>query len=168
MDRRKTLAGLSPSQINSRASLAPGRVAKPGPGGAKLPLDKAMSRLSLAGPVQRRSSTYTNKAAGVKQDPRPVSDKLFQQNCSRVIITYLAAHSYEFTITPKVTACTHSGCGVQTRSAECRRAPPPPTLPCTRRCPGAGQPHHQGLCQHHALPLPPSGPQPERQEPGQD
>lgn len=67
----------------------------------KLPLDKAMGRLSLAGPVQRRSSTYT-KVAGVKQDPRPVSDKLFQQNCIRLIITYLASHGYEHPVTPKV------------------------------------------------------------------
>jgi kinetochore protein NDC80 len=105
MDRRKTLAGLSPSQLNTRqgagrASLAPGRVIKPNSQAGKL--EQAMGRLSLAGgPVQRRSSTYT-KAAGVKQDPRPVSDKLFQQNCIRVIITYLAGHGYEHPITPKV------------------------------------------------------------------
>ncbi|GAB4815903.1 hypothetical protein N2152v2_002949 [Parachlorella kessleri] len=106
MDRRRqTLAGLSPSQVNvraARASLAPGRVMKPAAQVAKL--EQALGRLSLAGgPVQRRSSTYT-KASGVKQDPRPVSDKQYQQNCIRVIITYLAGHGYEHAITPKVLA----------------------------------------------------------------
>eukprot|EP00887_Chlorella_sp_A99_P000063 scaffold16.g63.t1 len=111
MDRRKTLAGLSqlsPAQLNSRASLAPGRVLKGEPGGAaragapgagaKLPLDKALARMSLAGPVQRRSSAYTTKAPGVKSDPRPIGDKLYQQNCVRTVIAYLASHAYEYQV----------------------------------------------------------------------
>ena len=100
MDRRKTLAGLSPAQLNSRASLAPGR-GKAG-AAAKLPLDKALSRMSLAGPVARRSSAYTTKASGVKSDPRPISDKGFQAACIRTVIAYLAAHGFEYAITPKV------------------------------------------------------------------
>lgn len=101
MDRRKTLAGLSPAQLNSRASLAPGR-GKAGAAG-KLPLDKALSRMSLAGPVARRSSAYTTKASsGVKSDPRPISDKGFQAACIRTVIAYLAAHGFEYAITPKV------------------------------------------------------------------
>lgn len=103
MDRRKTLAGLSPAQLNSRASLAPGRGGKAGGPAAKLPLDKALSRMSLAGPVAtRRSSAYTTKASGLKSDPRPVSDKGFQAACVRTVIAYLAAHGFEYAITPKV------------------------------------------------------------------
>lgn len=47
MDRRKTLGALAPGQLNARQSLAPGAGGKAG----KLPLDKALSRMSLAGPV---------------------------------------------------------------------------------------------------------------------
>ncbi|PRW33702.1 Kinetochore NDC80 [Chlorella sorokiniana] len=101
MDRRKTLGALAPGQLNARQSLAPGAGGK---AAGKLPLDKALSRMSLAGPVARRSSAYTTKASGVKQDPRPVSDKGFQQACIRTVITYLAAHSFEYAITPKVLA----------------------------------------------------------------
>jgi kinetochore protein NDC80 len=112
MDRRKTLAGLSPSHTNSRASMAPGRVmleakaAGTWAGSTKLPLDKSLARMSLAGPVQRRASTYvTTKAApGLKADPRPLGDKAYQQNCIRTVITFLAAHGYEHQITPKVRA----------------------------------------------------------------
>ncbi|KAL6768601.1 hypothetical protein ACKKBF_B11390 [Auxenochlorella protothecoides x Auxenochlorella symbiontica] len=109
MDRRKTLGALSPGSLNSRASLAPGRftkdAAKATGWASKVPLDKAMSRMSLAGPVQRRSSAYTTtKASGLKSDPRPVGDKQYQANCARTIITYLATHNYEYQINPKVLA----------------------------------------------------------------
>ena len=123
MDRRKTLGGLSPGQLNSRASLAPGRVVnkdgKSGWGGGaagpgKVPLDKALSRLSLAGPVQRRSSAYTTKAPGVKSDPRPVGDKLYQQNCVRTVITFLASHGYEYQATPKVRRAAWGRAGPRT------------------------------------------------------
>ncbi|RMZ54779.1 hypothetical protein APUTEX25_000296 [Auxenochlorella protothecoides] len=61
--------------------------------------------MSLAGPVQRRSSAYTTtKASGLKSDPRPVGDKQYQANCARTIITYLATHNYEYQINPKVLA----------------------------------------------------------------
>lgn len=118
MDRRKTLAGVPPNTMNSRASLAPGRIINPKdvkPAGiwvegtaTKPTLDRAMARMSLAGPVQRRSSTMVNSSnlskapPGVKPDPRPVGDKAYQANCSRTIIAYLATHGYELQITPKV------------------------------------------------------------------
>ncbi|KAL4420345.1 hypothetical protein ABPG77_006152 [Micractinium sp. CCAP 211/92] len=108
MDRRKTLAGLSPAQLNARASLAPSRGMGGGgkagvaAAGGKLPIEKALSRMSLAGPVARRSSAYTTKASGLKSDPRPVSDKGFQATCIRTVIAFLAGHGYEYAITPKV------------------------------------------------------------------
>ena len=115
MDRRKTLAGLPPNTINSRQSLAPGRILKDvKPAGAwvegtatKVPLDRGLARMSLAGPVQRRGSAYTTVKAppGLKNDPRPLSDKAYQGNCIRTIISFLATHSYEYQITPKV--CFH-------------------------------------------------------------
>lgn len=107
MDRRKTLAGLSPAQLNARASLAPSRGMGGGgkagvaAAGGKLPIEKALSRMSLAGPVARRSSAYTTKASGLKSDPRPVSDKGFQATCIRTVIAFLAGHGYEYAITPK-------------------------------------------------------------------
>lgn len=114
------LSQLSPAQLNSRASLAPGRVLKGdaaagragGTAAKALPLDKALSRMSLAGPVQRRSSAYTTKAPGVKSDPRPVADKLYQQNCIRAVIAYLASHAYEYQINPKARAA-QALCGQQ-------------------------------------------------------
>mgnify|MGYP001810872245 CR=1 FL=1 len=108
MDRRKTLAGLSPAQLNARASLAPsrgggGKGVACGAGG-RVPIEKALSRMSLAGPLARRSSAYTTKVAGVRSDPRPVSDKGFQAACVRTVIAYLAGHGFEYAITPKVGA----------------------------------------------------------------
>ena len=185
MDRRKTLGGLSPGQLNSRASLAPGRVVnkdgKSGWGGGAAglgkPLDKALSRLSLAGPVQRRSSAYTTKAPGVKSDPRPVGDKLYQQNCVRTVITFLASHGYEYQVTPKVrrgvggrggpTAAAQGRRCRAARSAEGAGAPAPAEGRAQRRSPaapishifvassGAVEPDDQGLHQPHDLPGPP-------------
>ena len=64
--------------------------------------------MSLAGPVQRRSSTYTTVKAppGLKNDPRPLGDKAYQANCIRTVLSFLAAHGYEYQITPKVRAFT--------------------------------------------------------------
>lgn len=178
MDRRKTLAGLSPSQLNSRASLAPARGgAKLGAAG-KLPLEKALSRMSLAGPVARRSSAYTTKISGVRSDPRPIGDKGFQGACVRTVIAYLAGHGFEYAITPKVSGCccwVLVGCLLSVfLSVGCwllkacggrhdRRPPPlggthtPPLPPFSAlpAPPGAGQPHDARLCQRHAVPAPP-------------
>eukprot|EP00951_Prasinocladus_malaysianus_P028657 scaffold261935_cov46-Prasinocladus_malaysianus.AAC.1 len=48
----------------------------------------------------RRSSVY-GKGGGLKTDPRPVTDKAYQQSCVRTIITYLTSHGYENSISPK-------------------------------------------------------------------
>jgi SMC interacting uncharacterized protein involved in chromosome segregation len=113
MDRRKTLAGLPPNTINSRQSLAPGRILKDvkqagawveGTATKVQPMDRGLARMSLAGPVQRRGSAYTTVKAvtGLKNDPRPLSDKSYQGNCIRTIISFLATHNYEYQISPKV------------------------------------------------------------------
>lgn len=111
MDRRKSLAGIAPSGMNSRASLAPGRIIEAKSAGTwvegtanKLPIDRSLSRMSLAGPVQRRSSSYTTIKShlGIKTDPRPVGDKSYQANCIRTVMGFLASHGYEYPINPKV------------------------------------------------------------------
>lgn len=114
MDRRKTLAGLPHNTLNSRASLAPGRVLKDAKAGGawvegtamKAPMDRGLARMSMAGPVQRRGSVYPTAKAppGLKSDPRPLSDKSYQANCIRTVISFLATHGYEYQITPKVGA----------------------------------------------------------------
>lgn len=134
--------------------------------------------------------------ARAQADPRPVSDKLFQQNCIRTCITYLAAHSYEFPITPKVRRAwwarrrgagrlrgrplwrwlsgvriAPAGGGItgQEKRADLHSTTSSKSVSthrgaCPLRPAGAGEPHDQGLCQHHALPLPPGRPQPQRQD----
>lgn len=187
MDRRKTLAGLSPAQLNARVSLAPRGMAGKGgaAAGGKLPIEKALSRMSLAGPVTRRSSAYTtSKATGLKSDPRPVSDKGFQQACIRTVIAYLAAHGFEYAITPKARRASASAAppralhhtsrgrlagGVQgagrslqqleEAAAACHLSPAaacvlPSSCLFLARA-GAGQPHHQGLHQCDDVPVPP-------------
>lgn len=60
-------------------------------------------RMSMAGPVQRRSSAYTTVKAppGVKGDPRPVSDKGYQAACARNVLEFLTSHGYEYQVTMK-------------------------------------------------------------------
>ncbi|KAI8114340.1 hypothetical protein M9434_002466 [Picochlorum sp. BPE23] len=60
-------------------------------------------RMSMAGPVQRRSSAYTTVKAppGVKGDPRPISDKAYQAACARNVMSFLSSHGYEFQVTLK-------------------------------------------------------------------
>lgn len=48
-----------------------------------------------------RSSTYA-KAGGLKNDPRPVSDKAYQANCIKSLIAYLSTHGYDQALTPKM------------------------------------------------------------------
>ena len=61
-------------------------------------------------PLQaRRSSAYTTKASGVKQDPRPVSDKGFQQ--ARLPALRLFAHVWlPRSGAPCAAAVEDSGC----------------------------------------------------------
>jgi kinetochore protein NDC80 len=139
MDNRQTLAGLSPGQLNARtAAGAPSRLLKDlkaggwggygaAGGGSKLPLDKVLSRMSLAGPVQRRTSQYvtTKTPAGLRADPRPIGDKSFQQNCVRTVLNYLTTHSYDFPISSKVGDEHPAAC-----TSTCRAVPPTARL-CT-------------------------------------
>lgn len=147
MDRRKTLAGLSPAQLNARHSLAPRPGGKPAAG--KLPLDKALSRMSLAGPVARRSSAYTTKVSGLKSDPRPIGDKGFQAACIRTVIAYLAAHGFEYAITPKARGRLPVGCQPWEGSARgCAAGARRGTLRCRRR---RRRRRHVSACPHPSL-----------------
>ena len=80
-----------------RPSLAP-------PGTATANRVPPASRMAsgAAGPVQRRSSAYGKGGTGLKADPRPVSDKAYQQACIRTIIAYLTTHDYDHPISAKV------------------------------------------------------------------
>lgn len=128
MDRRKTLAGLpTHGNSNSRGLVGPGGAGavkegtktggtwgEPPPppthhhhggGGGKLghTVERRLARMSLAGPVQRRASTFTGVKVlpGMKADPRPLGDKVYQGNCARTIIAFLSANGYEYQILPK-------------------------------------------------------------------
>lgn len=109
MSRRQTLGTLSPGQLNSRASLAPGagRVATKDGAATKgrksvLPTVERPTAATLA--VDRRSSAFGGKPSGPKQDPRPLSDKNFLNNCIRTVITYLSTHNYPAAVSPKTLA----------------------------------------------------------------
>lgn len=109
-DRRQTagavpLGTVSPSVLNARKSLGLPRATKESKLGRKTGL---ISRPSLAGKLtatagqpQRRSSTYGN-SSGVKTDPRPVSDKVYQQKLVRTLIQFLTEHGYQHPISPKL------------------------------------------------------------------
>ncbi|DBA77729.1 hypothetical protein WJX79_003286 [Trebouxia sp. C0005] len=115
MNRRQTLGGLSPAQLNSRTSFGPSRITKDGKSSTKVTAmsgrqslapkaantNQPNSRLSTLSGVQRRSSTYGKKTTGPKQDPRPVSDKAYQHDCIRQLIEYLSTHGYEHAVSPK-------------------------------------------------------------------
>eukprot|EP00897_Mesotaenium_endlicherianum_P005743 jgi/Mesen1/5197/ME000258S04289 len=110
--RRSTLAVLSPSQINQAAN-----------GPSRQHLQDAKKRLTLGtgplgqshhgdgsdrlsagqarAPIPRRSSMY-NKTPQIVSDPRPLSDKGYQQTCIRTLITYLTQHGYDHAISPKL------------------------------------------------------------------
>lgn len=83
---RKSMA---PSAMDpNRASVAGGA----GPLGAS----------GLADP--RRSSAFGSKPSGPKQDPRPLHDKNFLNDCIRTVITYLSTHNYPAAVSPKTLA----------------------------------------------------------------
>lgn len=73
--RRKTLAGLSPSQLNSRASVGPSRVTKDGKNSAK-PLSGRPS-LAARNPVNNAPAGRTIAGAAVqrRQDKMIVSER---------------------------------------------------------------------------------------------
>jgi len=62
--------------------------------------------VGIAGIDTRRSSAYNNggKANGPKNDPRPITDKAFINNCIRTVITYLSTHGYPAAVAPKTLA----------------------------------------------------------------
>ena len=101
--QRQTLGQVSPAQLNSRLSMGPSRIMKDSktasknmpprqslaaPGTANANRTQPSSRVASAGgPPQRRSSAYGKTGSGIKSDPRPISDKAYQQACIRTIIS---------------------------------------------------------------------------------
>ena len=126
MSRRQTLGVLSPSALNARASQAgriltgkdsQGGLSSSQLGGASVPAKARKSlapsammenRPSAAGGggagVDRRSSAFGGKPSGPKQDPRPLGDKNFLNNCVHTLITYLSVHGYPAAVSPKTLA----------------------------------------------------------------
>ena len=105
-NRRKTMSGLHGSSgLNARRmQQGNGKSDVMGPPPCKMEsVQRGMSRMSLAGPVQRRSSAYTTVKAppGVKGDPRPVGDKGYQAACARNVMQFLTSNGYEYQVTMK-------------------------------------------------------------------
>lgn len=99
MNRRQTLGGLSPNQLNVRAGNAPARVIEGKPVNSR----KSLAPAKIADALDpRRSSVYGKSASGVKTDPRPIGDKNYMNNCIRVVITYLSSHGYPAAVSPKM------------------------------------------------------------------
>ena len=109
--RRTTLGGLSPAQLNARGGAGggggAGRISGLGgksrllggggshaaPGAGAGAVDNRLS----AGSQRRSSSLYgavSSKGPPVKSDPRPLTDKGYQQQCIRVLLNYLSSHGY--------------------------------------------------------------------------
>jgi kinetochore protein NDC80 len=108
-NRRKTMSsGLIGSNIiNSRGSQTGGSskdgMMPPPPVPSTVQRGLPSRRMSMAGPVQRRSSAYTTVKAppGVKGDPRPLGDKGYQAACARNVLEFLTSHGYEYQVTLK-------------------------------------------------------------------
>lgn len=45
---------------------------------------------------------YGPSAPAVRQDPRALSDKAFQNSCMHKVIAYLASHGYDRALSPKL------------------------------------------------------------------
>ena len=111
MSRRQTLGALqalSPSQLNMRSSAAPTRVAKESQQGIKANSRKSMAptqdRSLMASVDGRRSSAFASKPSGPKQDPRPIGDKNFMNNCIKTVIAFLSSHQFPAQVSPKTLA----------------------------------------------------------------
>lgn len=125
-ERRQTLGGLSASRMNSRQSLGAGRVAsgegrkslggapastgqsffsggRPSIGGRPSGGSVSGTSTSQRNSLQRRASMY-GAGPAVRQDPRPLSDRSFQQSCTKKLIEYLASHGYDRSLSPKLIA----------------------------------------------------------------
>lgn len=65
-----------------------------------------MARLSIEGGgkkfVKHRSSTFGSKSHGLRTDPRPLNDKMYQSKCVETLITYLSTHGYDHEISQKM------------------------------------------------------------------
>lgn len=64
------------------------------------------NRGSLLGPgaIDPRRSSAFGRPAGPKQDPRPLNDKNFLNDCIRTVISYLSTHGFPAAVSPKTLA----------------------------------------------------------------
>ena len=103
---RPSLAGVG--NVNSRASLAPGRAslapAKHGrqslAPGQQAAVDRRKS--SMMGAMGRRSSVAPGASGRKPGDPRQISDKAFKDRSIKKLIEYLVEHGYERTLSPQI------------------------------------------------------------------
>eukprot|EP00798_Chlamydomonas_sp_ICE-L_P031182 gene31182-6326_t len=98
MSRRQTLGTLSPSNMRSSNNGPAARVGVKESGMAKARKSMAPMADSIE---SRRSSVHGHKSSGPRQDPRPLTDKSYQANCIRSLITYLSSHGYPGQVSPK-------------------------------------------------------------------
>mmetsp|Transcript_27354 Transcript_27354/g.44524 ORF Transcript_27354/g.44524 Transcript_27354/m.44524 type:complete len:604 (-) Transcript_27354:816-2627(-) len=76
-----------------RMSMAPGVVSQ-----GKISMGSRASSVGLTRP----SISFSKSSNAVKQDPRPLTDKQFQANATRIVIKYLTEHGYDHPISPKI------------------------------------------------------------------
>lgn len=65
---------------------------------------EAFSRLSSGNPRGSVPSSYGGKSSQIRNDPRPVTDKQYQQTCIHTLISYLGQHGYDHVLSPKLLA----------------------------------------------------------------
>eukprot|EP00741_Cyanophora_paradoxa_P023779 tig00021621_g22968.t1 len=109
---------MSPSQLNSRASIGPAKLVANAQA-AKQGAANSQKRMTIGvqnGGVVRtlsfghrpssigslRTSNIMKGASSTKADPRPISDKAYFNGCVRNLIKYLAEHGYDHPISPKI------------------------------------------------------------------
>ena len=112
MSRRQTLGPVSPSALNrgnannAQAVTQATRVQIKEVNAGRMSIAPNENRGSLLGPGAmdpRRSSAF-GRPAGPKQDPRPLNDKNFLNECIRTVIGYLSTHGFPAAVSPKTLA----------------------------------------------------------------
>ena len=97
--RRRTLGGLSPAQVNTRAGTGGARA---GTGAGKR---LTMAHVPESGQAKTSSNSrvsFFGKPGQVKTDPRPITDRNYMGNCIRNLINYLTSHGYDQPLSTKL------------------------------------------------------------------